>query len=68
MGKTLIDLDDDLLRRAQTLSGIPTKKGVVTAALEHLVRRLALDRYTEFAVSGALDDLADPEVVRSAQR
>ncbi len=68
MSKTLIDLDDDLLRRAQELSGIQTKKGVVTAALESLVRRLALERYADFAASGALEDLADPQVIRSAQR
>lgn len=68
MTKTLIDLDDDLLQRAQEASGIPTKKGVVTAALEDMVRRAALDRYVEFASSGALDDLADPQVIQAAQR
>lgn len=68
MTKTLIDLDDQLLARALQLSGLPTKKAVVTSALESLVRRLELVRYADFATSGALDDLADSEVVRSAQR
>ncbi|GAA1998496.1 type II toxin-antitoxin system VapB family antitoxin [Microbacterium ulmi] len=68
MGKTLIDIDDTVLARAQALSGIATKKGVVAAALEGVVRRLEVDNYAEFVTSGAVDDLSDPEVVRSAQR
>lgn len=66
--KTLVDIDDATLARALALSGIATKKGVIAVALEQMVRRLELDQYTEFARSGALDDLADPEVTRSAQR
>lgn len=68
MSKTLVDIDDSVLERALKLSGIATKKGVVAAALEQMVRRLELDRYTEFVHSGALDGLADAEVIRSAQR
>lgn len=68
MTKTLIDLDDDLLDRAMRLSALPTKKAVVNSALESMVRRLELARYVDFATSGALDDLADPEVIRAAQR
>lgn len=68
MAKTLIDIDDAVLARAQELSGIATKKGVVAAALEGMVRRLELDSYSEFVTSGAVDDLTDPEVIRSAQR
>lgn len=68
MTKTLIDLDDDLLDRAMHLSALPTKKAVVNSALESMVRRLELARYVDFATSGALDDLADPEVIRAAQR
>ena len=68
MTKTLIDIDDAVMQRALELSGITTKKGVVAAALEQMVRRLELDEYTEYATSGALDDLADPEVIRAAQR
>ncbi|AYG03315.1 type II toxin-antitoxin system VapB family antitoxin [Gryllotalpicola protaetiae] len=68
MSKTLVDLDDALLERAVKLSGIPTKKGVITTALEQLVRRLELDDYERFVTSGAVDDLSDAEVIRSAQR
>lgn len=68
MSKTLVDLDDAMLERARELSGIPTKRGVITAALEEMVRRLELDRYTDYVTSGVVDDLADPEVIRSAQR
>ena len=66
--KTLVDIDDEVLERARELSGISTKKGVIAVALEEMVRRLELDQYTEFVLSGAVDDLADPEVIRSAQR
>lgn len=68
MGKTLVDIDESVLERARELSGIPTKKGVVEAALVEMVRRLELDEYTRFATSGALADLADPEVIATAQR
>ncbi|MGC3955846.1 MAG: type II toxin-antitoxin system VapB family antitoxin [Propionicimonas sp.] len=68
MSKTLIDIDDAVLERARELSGISTKKGVVAAALDEMVRRLERERYTEFVLRGELDDLADPDVVRSAQR
>ncbi|MBP8921766.1 MAG: type II toxin-antitoxin system VapB family antitoxin, partial [Micropruina sp.] len=40
MTKTLIDLDDQLMRRALELSGLTTKQAVVTSALESMVRRL----------------------------
>lgn len=68
MSKTLVDLDDAVIERAQQLSGIPTKRGVIAEALEQLVRRLELDQYTAFVTSGALDDLGDPDVIRAAQR
>ncbi len=68
MTKTLVEIDDEVLARARTLSGIATKRGVIAAALEEMVRRLELDDYTEFVRSGALDDLGDPDVIRSAQR
>lgn len=57
-----------MLERAQELSGIATEKGVIVAALEGMVRCLDLDDYIAFVTSGATDDLADPEVIRSAQR
>ena len=68
MAKTLIDLDDQLMQRALELSGLTTKRAVVASALESMVRRLEAARYTDYATGGALDDLADPEVIRDAQR
>ncbi|MGA4668397.1 type II toxin-antitoxin system VapB family antitoxin [Propionibacteriaceae bacterium Y1923] len=68
MSKTLIDLDDGTVARAMELSGLPTKKAVVSEALEAYLRRLELMRYEEFLASGALDDLGDPEVTKQAQR
>jgi Arc/MetJ family transcription regulator len=68
VSKTLVNLDDSVLKRAQRLSGIPTKRGVITEALEQMVRRLELDEYTAFVTSGAIGDLGDPEVIRAAQR
>lgn len=68
MSRTLIDIDDAVLDRARELSGISTKKAVVGAALDEMVRRLERELYTEFILSGVVDDLADPEVIRAAQR
>jgi Bacterial antitoxin of type II TA system, VapB len=68
MTKTLIDIDDAVLARAQQLSGLATKEATVAAALAEMVRRLELDEYTGFVCSGALEDLANPEVIRAAQR
>lgn len=68
MTKTLIDLDDAVLERAQELSGLPTKKAVVNSALRDYVRRMELSRYADFVAGGALADLGDPDVVKQAQR
>ena len=38
MGRTNIDIDDRLIRRARRLTGLKTKKSVVRNALEMLVR------------------------------
>lgn len=38
MSRTNIDIDDRLIRRAQKVSGLKTKKAVVHRALETLVR------------------------------
>ena len=37
--RTNIDLDDDLLAEAMAVTGLPTKKATVEAALRQLVRR-----------------------------
>jgi len=41
MTKTLIDVDDVLLRQAQQILGTPTKKETVNSALREVVRRAA---------------------------
>jgi Arc/MetJ family transcription regulator len=69
MTKTLIDLDDTLLERAATVLGSSTKKDTVNGALREVVDRA--ERAKGLAWLGstpALDDLTDPEVIRSARR
>jgi Arc/MetJ family transcription regulator len=68
MAKTLVDIDPAVLERALDLSGIRTKKELVTVALEQMIRRMERERYLEFILAGNLADLADPEVIRGAQR
>ena len=38
MGRTNIDIDDDLIRKARKLTGLKTKRQIVDKALELLVR------------------------------
>ncbi len=38
MSRTTIDLDDDLIGRARSLTGLKTKRAIVNRALEMLVR------------------------------
>ena len=52
MGRTNIDLDDRLIRRARRLTGLRTKKAVVHRALENLVRAEARKGILEFYGSG----------------
>lgn len=68
MTKTLIDVDDDLLTRAAAHLGTKTKKGTVNRALELVLRAAAFDDFVDFARSGGLDDLSDPEVMKGAWR
>jgi len=52
MGRTNIDLDDRLIRRARKLTGLRTKKAVVHRALENLVRAEARKGILKFYGSG----------------
>lgn len=52
MGRTNIDLDDRLMRRARRLTGLKTKKAVVQRALESLVRSEARKGILRFYGSG----------------
>lgn len=68
MNRTVVDLDDAVLGCARELSGPRTKMDVITAALDEFVRRREVARYEGIVLSGELDDLADPDVIGSAQR
>lgn len=61
MSKTVIDLDEDLLTRAQQILGTGTKKETVNRALREVIVREARRRDRELARSGAYQTLADPE-------
>jgi len=50
--KTLIDLDDELLRQAQRILGTATKKETVNCALREIVRRDAAVRFLTLAAGG----------------
>jgi len=66
--RRLIDIDDDVLERARSVSGATTIKDTVTIALRHLndsvLRRQHLDRLA----SGFGTDIADHEVMADAWR
>lgn len=55
MSKTLVDIDDALLREAQRILGVRTKKDAVNGALRELVRRDAAARFLELASAGIFD-------------
>lgn len=45
--RTNIDIDDDLMREALEVSGLPTKKSVVEMALSTLIQRKKQERIRE---------------------
>ena len=59
--RTNIDINDELLRRAMSATGLKTKKAVVEEALEQLVReqegRAALQRLWGIGWDGDLDEM-----------
>jgi Arc/MetJ family transcription regulator len=68
MSTTQIDLDQDLLARAARVLGTKTKKDTVNQALRTVVEQEARRRHVDELASGALPDLADPEVTAAAWR
>ena len=52
MVKTLIDVDEELLRQAQRILGTDTKKNTVNQALREVVRREAAARFLDSARAG----------------
>ncbi len=61
MAKTLIDIDPELLERAQQVLGTGTKKDTVNVALREVVRRWAAREFGELARGGVFDGLLKPE-------
>lgn len=51
MTKTVVDLDDELMRRAQLLLGTRTKRETVDRALRELVERVERLELLEFMTS-----------------
>jgi Arc/MetJ family transcription regulator len=52
MAKTLVDIDDELLRQVQRILGISTKKDAVNGALREIARREAVARFLERVGNG----------------
>jgi len=61
---TNLDLDPDLVERALALSGAPTKKAAVTAALQEFIARREQRGVLE--LFGKLDALAPKEAIIAA--
>jgi len=52
--KTLVDIDEDLLRKAMELSEAGTKKEVILLALEELIRSKLREKLRQSAGSGMI--------------
>jgi Arc/MetJ family transcription regulator len=59
MGRTNIDIDDDLINEAMKATGLRTKKAVVEAGLEILARRERLRQVIRDTAGIWADDAAD---------
>ena len=59
MGRTNIDIDDDLINEAMKATGLRTKKAVVEAGLEILARRERLRQVIRDTAGIWADDVAD---------
>jgi Arc/MetJ family transcription regulator len=68
MSRTLVDLPDDLVRRAMELTRAPSKKAMITRALEELVNREAQLEMIDWVQQGGLPGLTDPDVMADARR
>ena len=66
MAKTLIDIDEEQLAAAQEILKTETKKDTVNAALRQVTALAARRRDLRRLTAGALPDLADKEVMRTA--
>jgi Arc/MetJ family transcription regulator len=53
--KTLVDINEDVLRKAMELSEAETKKGVIMLALEELIRSKLREKLKQSAGSGMIE-------------
>lgn len=60
MPKTLVDIDEDLLREVSAALGTRTKKDTVNEALREVAALHARRRDLEWLRSGRLDGIAEP--------
>jgi Arc/MetJ family transcription regulator len=68
MARTVIDIDEELLRRAAKLFQTRTKRDTVRAALRDAVAPRARMAELDRLARGELPDLADPDVTVQAWR
>jgi Arc/MetJ family transcription regulator len=66
VAKTLIDIDEEQLAAAQEVLKTETKKDTVNAALRQVTALAARRRDLRRLTAGALPDLVDEEVMRTA--
>ena len=66
MAKTLIDIDETALKRAQRVLGTTTKKDTVNAALAEVVALAARRRDLKGFLDDEHADLRDPDVMNRA--
>jgi Arc/MetJ family transcription regulator len=66
MPKTLVEIDEEYLVRAQKALGTTTKKDTVNAALREVAALAARRRDLRRFISGGLPDLEDESVMRGA--
>jgi Arc/MetJ family transcription regulator len=63
--KTLVDIDEDVLKKAMELSEAETKKDVIMLALEELIRSRLREKLKQSAGSGMIGTrLADLKRIR----
>jgi Arc/MetJ family transcription regulator len=67
MPKTLIDIDLELLSKAQEILGVTTKKAAVNGSLREVVRRWAASELSELARSGVFAELLKAEQEQSCR-
>ena len=60
--KTTLDLSEDLLQKAMTVSGCKTKTGVIVLALKELIRQSDITNLKEY--KGKIDMEVDLDILR----